>query len=47
MRAWRTLDLLDLNAGLLRLVLELIDITRAIKSRDQVIDFDPLCDTND
>lgn len=44
-RAWSYLDLLDLNAGLLRLVLELLAITRAIKSRDQVIDFQDLEET--
>lgn len=41
-RAWTYLDLLDVNAGLLRLVLELLEITREIKRRDQVIDFQDL-----
>lgn len=44
-RAWDYLDLLDLNAGLLRLVLEMVEITRAIKNRDQVIDFQDLEET--
>ncbi len=45
LRAWTYLGLLDLNAGLLRLVIEMMGITRSIKNRDQVIDFQDLEET--